>query len=66
MKLKAADGRWSIALCGSGNAVHLTYGNATLHVLTEDIGELASALAQIDEALGSAAPGDQVNDESLH
>ena len=56
MKLKAGDGRWSVALCGSGNAVHLTYGNATLHVLMEDIGDLAGALARIDEALRSAEP----------
>jgi hypothetical protein len=66
MKVKAGDGRWTVALCGSGNAVHLTYGNATLHVLREDVGDLAGALAQIDKALRSAAPRDEVNDESLH
>jgi hypothetical protein len=65
MKLKAGDGRWSVNLCGSGNAVHLTYGNATLHVLMEDIGDLAGALAQIDEALRSAEPHDKLNDKSL-
>lgn len=66
MKLKASGGRWSVALCGSGNAVHLTYGNATLHVLMEDVGELAGALARIDETLRSAEPLGGFDDKPLH
>jgi hypothetical protein len=66
MKLKASDGRWSVALCGSGNTVHLTYGNATLHVLMEDIGDLTGALARVDEALRSAEPVLASKDKSLH
>jgi len=66
MKLKASGGRWSVVLCGSGNAVHLTYGNATLHVLMEDVGELAGALARIDETLRSAEPLVLSKDKSLH
>lgn len=66
MKWKANDGRWSVALCGCGKeTVHLTYGNATLHVLSEDIGDLASALRQMDRALQSAEPVHKLNDKSL-
>ncbi len=66
MKLKAGGGRWSAALRGSGNAVHLTYGSATLHILMEDVGKLAGALARIDEALRAAEPPVLSKDKSLH
>lgn len=46
--------RWSIALCAcSAETVHFHYGNATLHILVDDLRKLGNALQQLGERLES-------------
>jgi hypothetical protein len=50
--LTCVQGRWSIGLCACGkNTVHFHYGNATLHILVEDVRDLGIALQKIAEQL---------------
>ncbi|HWP58753.1 MAG TPA: hypothetical protein VNL14_12755 [Candidatus Acidoferrales bacterium] len=51
-RISCHEGRWSIGLCAcSEDTVHFHYGNATLHILVEDIRELGNALQQLAERL---------------
>jgi hypothetical protein len=61
------DGRWSISLCTcSKETIHFTYGNATMHVLIDDIGNLGMALKQLDDALKSREGLSAERKHSMH
>lgn len=54
--INSSEGRWSISLCTcSQDTVHFYYGNATLHILVQDLRELGIAMQRIAEGLQQAA-----------
>jgi hypothetical protein len=66
-RINARDTRWSISLCAcTKETIHFTYGNATLHILVEDIRNLGMALQQMDETLKSRDRGDDEKQRSVH
>ena len=53
-RINCLQGRWSIGLCAcSEDTVHFHYGNATLHILVEDMRDLGNALQKLAERLQS-------------
>lgn len=61
------DARWSISLCAcTKETIHFTYGNATLHILVEDIRNLGKALQQLGETLKSPNSGNEEKKRSIH
>ncbi|HEX9442684.1 MAG TPA: hypothetical protein VGA73_01120 [Candidatus Binatia bacterium] len=61
------DGGWSISPCGGGKeTMRLTYGNATLQVLIEAIGNLGAALQRMEEALKSREGRGAERKRSMH
>lgn len=51
-QISSCQGRWSIGLCTcADDTVHFSYGNATLHILVADLGELATAMQKVAEDL---------------
>ena len=53
-RIHCLQGRWSIGLCAcSEETVHLHYGNATLHILVEDMRDLGDALHKLAERFES-------------
>lgn len=48
--INSRDGRWSISLC-TRDTIHLTYGNATVHILVRDLRHLGIAMQKMAEAL---------------
>lgn len=55
--INSPEGRWSISLC-TKDTIHLTYGNATLHMLVEDLRDLGMALQRMAEGLESQSSQD--------
>lgn len=53
-RINCLQGRWSIGLCAcSEDTVHFHYGNATLHILVDDMRDLGNALQKLAEQLES-------------
>jgi hypothetical protein len=53
-RVNCLQGRWSIGPCAcSEDTVHFHYGNATLHILAEDMWDLGDALHKLAERLQS-------------
>lgn len=53
-RINCLEGRWSIGLCAcSDDTIHFHYGNATLHILVADIGDVGNALQKLAERLQS-------------
>jgi hypothetical protein len=60
------EARWAISLCRCApGMIHMSYGNATLHISIEDIGDLAAALEKMNEAV-KQNEGDEEKDRSIH
>ena len=50
--INSRDGRWSISLCTcTKGTIHFAYGNATLHMLVEDLRYLGMAMQKMAEGL---------------
>lgn len=50
--INSGEGRWSISLCTcTKDTIHFTYGNATLHILVQDLRELGMAMQKMAEWL---------------
>ncbi|MGH7767723.1 MAG: hypothetical protein ACREQP_09740 [Candidatus Binatia bacterium] len=65
--INSHDGRWSISPCGCNReTIHFTYGNATLHILVEELRNLGIALQRMDEAIKSPGSGNGEINRSLH
>ncbi|HEV8342171.1 MAG TPA: hypothetical protein VGR30_07355 [Candidatus Binatia bacterium] len=57
--INSSEGRWSISLCNcSQDTVHFTYGNATLHILVEDLQDLGMAIEKMAKDLKSQDKSD--------
>lgn len=57
-RINSRDGRWSVLLCTcSQDTVHLIYGNATLHILAEDLRDLGMAMQKMAEGLRPLSEG---------
>lgn len=58
-RINCLQGRWSIGLCAcSEDTVHFSYGNATLHILIDDMRDLGNALQKLAERLESQSRQD--------
>ena len=56
--INSRDGRWSISLCTCAQGmIHFSYGNATLHILAEDIRDLGMGMQKMDEGLRPPSVG---------
>lgn len=56
--INSPEGRWSISLCtGTQGTIHFAYGNATLHMLVEDLRDLGMAMQKMAEGLGPLSRG---------
>jgi hypothetical protein len=50
--IKSRDGRWSVCLCNcSRDTVHFHYGDAVVHILLEDLGELGRAMQSVADGV---------------
>jgi hypothetical protein len=50
--INSPQGRWSVTVCScSQETIHVIYGNATLHILVEDLRELGIAMQKMAEGL---------------
>ena len=46
--INSPEGRWSISPCTcTEGTIHFAYGNATLHILAEDLRELGMAMQRM-------------------
>ena len=50
--INSSQGRWSVTICScSQETIHVIYGNATLHILVEDLRDLGMAMQKMAEGL---------------
>jgi len=59
--INSSQGRWSVTICScSQETIHVIYGNATLHILVEDLRDLGMAMQKMAEGLRPLSVG--IND----
>lgn len=57
-QINSREGRWSISPCTcTQGTIHFTYGNATLHILAEDLRDLGVAMQRMAEGLRPLSVG---------
>ena len=50
--------RWEVAICATGT-VHVHYGTGSLHILKQDVLELAEAFQELAHQLGEVLSSDE-------
>lgn len=56
--INSPEGRWSISPCTcTQGTIHFAYGNATLHILAEDLSDLGMAMQKMAEWLRPLSVG---------